>query len=266
MVKKIYGPTAMIVGGSVGIGAVMAEELASQGLNLLLIGRSKESLMSVRDKLIGQFPVQVDVLACDMTDDDAPDRVIAFANGHDVGLLAYIAGTVRATGFFEQDIDEAIHTAKLNALAPMRLLHHFGAIMRERGGGALLLTSSLAGLGGSANLAVYSASKAFGQMLMESLWAELRPYNVDALSLIVHATSTPGAARVGAKLDNVKSRRVMTSEEVARCALDNLANGPTCWAGEDNFAQADQFCTKERRRATELLSARFQSLWAPAAN
>jgi short-subunit dehydrogenase len=258
---RMLGPTALIVGGSVGIGAVIADELAGNGIDLILTGRSNQSLEVRKAELLKRYGVHVDTFSCDMTDPASSDKLISFVGRRELGLVAYIAGTVRATGFFEQEISEAVATVQLNVLSPLRLFHHFGADMRRRNCGSMLLTSSLAGLAGTANMAVYSASKAFGQMLMESLWAEMRPYDVNVLSLIVHATHTPGAVAIGAKLADVKERRVMTSEEVAHIALNNLTNGPTCWAGEENFAKADQFCTKDRRRATELVSARLNQQW-----
>lgn len=255
------GPTALIIGGSVGIGAAMADRLALQGVDLILTGRSIEALELQRGRLRGISDVDVDILADDITSPGAVERLLDFVGDRDLGLAAYIAGTVRPIGFFDQDVEEARATMRLNAAAPLELFHRLGAMMRARNHGSLLLTSSLAGLAGTANMAVYSASKAFGQMLMESLWAELRPSNVNVLSLIVHATATPGAAGIGAQLKDDGARRIMTPDEVAQIALDNLANGPTVWAGADNFAAADQFCTKDRKAAVERVSARLNRLW-----
>jgi short-subunit dehydrogenase len=257
----IVGPAALIVGGSTGIGAAIAERLAGDGVDLILTGRSIEALEKQRSEILLRHKVDIDLLADDITSDGAVERLCDFVAGRDLGLVAYIAGTVRRTAFFDQSLDEARATLRLNAGAPLELFHRLGKDLVRRNRGSMLLTSSLAGLAGTANMAVYSASKAFGQMLMESLWAELRDTDVNVLSLIVHATATQGAASIGAKLSDDSARRVMTPDEVAETALANLQNGPTVWAGADNFASADQFCTKDRRAAAERVSARLNRLW-----
>lgn len=256
------GPTALIVGGSTGIGAAIAERLAAHGIDLVLTGRSRATLDERRDDLLSRFKIDVTTFPDDITGEGAVERLCNFVGDRRLGLVAYIAGTVPRTPFFEQEIAEAHATMRLNAVAPMELFHRLGSGMVRRGSGTLLLTSSLAGLAGTANMAVYSASKAFGQMLMESLWAEMRGAGVDVLSLIVHATATRGAEGIGAALVSDATRRVMTPDEVAEIALANLGNGPTVWAGEDNFAAADQFCTKDRRSAVECVSARLNRLFS----
>ena len=50
---------------------------------------------------------------------------------------------------------------------------------------------SIGSLSGCGRLAVYTATKAFGLNLGESLWAELRHKNVDVLSLVIGSTDTP---------------------------------------------------------------------------
>src|SRR3546814_10558242 len=55
--------------------------------------------------------------------------------------------------------------------------------------GAIVIVSSSAALGGSARIGIYSATKAFGLNLGESLWAELAPFGVDVLSRSEEHTS-----------------------------------------------------------------------------
>src|SRR3546814_14016999 len=57
--------------------------------------------------------------------------------------------------------------------------------------GAIVIVSSSAALGGSARIGIYSATKAFGLNLGESLWAELAPFGVDVLSVVVETSDTP---------------------------------------------------------------------------
>jgi short-subunit dehydrogenase len=66
-------------------------------------------------------------------------------------------------------------------------------VERERGG--LVIMSSLAGLQGSPPISVYAATKAFGAVLAEGLWAELRGTGVDVVTCVAGAVETPGWLR-----------------------------------------------------------------------
>jgi short-subunit dehydrogenase len=111
------------------------------------------------------------------------------------------------------------------------------------------MIGSLAGNAGGYMLATYSAGKAYNQMLMEALWAELQPRGVDVLAFPIAAADTPARARSGTiDADEV---RVASVEDVAQQALDHLPHGPVHVAPE----HADFFnslCTLPRREAVEL--------------
>lgn len=78
------------------------------------------------------------------------------------------------------------------------LAHQFLPAMVERGKGGVIFMSSLAGLQGVPNLAVYSASKAFLISLAEALWAETRAAGVDVLACCAGAVITPGYQQAAA--------------------------------------------------------------------
>jgi short-subunit dehydrogenase len=61
--------------------------------------------------------------------------------------------------------------------------------------------------------------------LIEGLWAELRGTGVDVLEAVIGSTTTPGRARtLGVEIDDAID---MPADDVAREALDHLADGPT---------------------------------------
>ena len=57
--------------------------------------------------------------------------------------------------------------------------------------------SSAAGLQGLPRVAEYAATKAFGRVLAEGLWAEIRPHGVDVIACVAGAVRTPGFDRSG---------------------------------------------------------------------
>src|SRR3546814_6118734 len=77
---------------------------------------------------------------------------------------------------------------------------------------------------------LYSASKAFVNNLGEGLWAELTPQGIDVLTLCPGATDTEAPARQG--IDPATLHNIMSPDDVARLALDNLRNGPVYVSSE----------------------------------
>ncbi len=252
--KKKYGPWALVAGASEGVGAELGHKLAARGLNLVLVARNTAGLDAVSKQIRAKHNVEVRSGPIDLTHPDVVKNLAPLTRDIEIGLLAYIAGSVPPGQFFKQPLDEIMHTIRLNSMGPLYLCHHYGALMRERRRGGLILGGSGAALAGGYNFAAYSASKAFQQMLGESLWYELRPFGVDVLNLMIHGTRTPKAELYNIALDQVKGRRTMEPEEVAQEAIENIANGPTWFCGEQNREFAKLLCTPDRRAATERLS------------
>ena len=65
---KKHGSWAVITGGSRGIGAAYARELANRGLNICLISRTESKLREVCNEIRQKFDVEVDYEVCDVSD------------------------------------------------------------------------------------------------------------------------------------------------------------------------------------------------------
>jgi len=94
--------------------------------------------------------------------------------------------------------------------------------MASRRRGGMVIMSSLAGQQGSPPITVYAATKAFGAILAEGLWAELRPHGVDVLACIAGAVATPGLANASAK----PAPGTLPPARVVAAALRGLGRGP----------------------------------------
>ncbi len=226
-----YGPWAVVAGGSDGIGAAYARELARRGLNVALIARREEPLERVAAQLRSEFAVQVMTIQADLTSEGLVEAIAAATAGLDLGLFIYNAGSSRhAKKFLDLPPEEALFLMQLNCRGPLLLAHHFGSRLRERGRGGLILMSSIACLAGSAYQVTYCASKAFDTTLAEGLWHELAPEGVDVLGVIAGKTRTEtmGLHR-GANFEDG-----MDPVEVATGALDHLGKGPNWIPGERN--------------------------------
>jgi short-subunit dehydrogenase len=220
-----YGPWAVIAGGSEGVGAEFAYLLADSGINLVLLARKPEQLESAANRCRDRG-VQVQTLSIDLAQRTAADQVTAATTDLDVGLLIYNAGANTCSAeFLDADLAEFQSVIDLNVTTMMALVQHYGRAMRSRRSGGILLVGSMAGYLGSARHTVYGGVKAYSRIFAESLWLELREYNVDVLELILGVTRTPAMERVGLNFD-LPGLRVSAARDVAREGLVHLGNGP----------------------------------------
>ncbi|MEO6794789.1 MAG: SDR family NAD(P)-dependent oxidoreductase [Mycobacterium sp.] len=225
-----YGPWAVIAGGSEGVGAEFADQLAAAGLNLVLIARKPEPLERTAASCRA-YGVQVRTLAADLTDPASTDQIIEATAGLTVGLLIYNAGANTCSEeFLDADLPDFARVVELNINAPLRLVQHYGRPMRERRRGGILLVGSMAGYLGSVRHTIYGGVKAFGRIFAEGLWLELRDYNVDVLELVLGVTRTPAMQRVGLNFA-MPGMKVAEPAEVAAEGLEQLTRGPVHIAG-----------------------------------
>lgn len=225
-----YGPWAVIAGGSEGVGAEFARLLAESGINLVLIARKPEPLAQTAGVCRG-LGVQVRELALDLLDPEAVSVIAEATTDVEVGLLIYNAGanTVRSP-FLDAALLDFGRVLDLNITVMLALVQHFARPMRDRRRGGVLLVGSMAGAHGSYAQSIYTGAKAFGRLFAESLWLELREYDVDVLELVLGVTRTPAMARAGLNFD-VPGLRVAEPADVAAEGLASLSNGPVLIAG-----------------------------------
>ncbi|WP_040794891.1 SDR family NAD(P)-dependent oxidoreductase [Nocardia higoensis] len=259
---KRYGPWAVIAGGSEGVGAAFATQLAEAGLNLVLIARTPEPLERTA-AAARESGVEVRTIAADLTDPAAIAEIISATADLEVGLLIYNAGANSyGSEFVVGDLDRFRSVIDLNITAQLALVHHFGARMRAAGHGGLLLVGSMSGFLGGYHQTVYAGVKAFGRLFAESLWLELREHGVDVLELVLGVTRTPAMQRAGLNFD-VPGMRVDEPEDVAREGLAHLSDGPLWIAGGNAEAVAKRngldrapLLLKAHERMRELFQAR----------
>jgi short-subunit dehydrogenase len=216
-----YGPWALIVGGSEGVGAAFARKLAASGFKLVLMARKLDPLEAVATELHASG-AEVRVLSVDLKQPDALERARTVTDDIEVGLLIYNAGANNTRGRFVElprEVTQSVIASTV--LGQADFARHYGALMCKRGRGGMILSGSLSGYMGSPTLAAYTASKAFSRIFTEALWAECKPFGVDVLHLNIGFTATPAMERLGIDISVAEA-----PEKVAQEGLDNLANGP----------------------------------------
>ncbi len=233
-----YGPWAVIAGGSEGVGSAFADSLAQAGINLVLIARKSGPLEETANK-VRAHGVQVRTLSLDLLLPDAVAQIQQVTDDLEIGLLIFNAGA-NSYGheFVTSELDKVQGVIDLNITRQLELAHHFGAKMKERGRGGIMLLGSLAGYMGSEQQSIYGAAKAFSRVFAEGLWLELKPFGVHVVELVLGVTRTPAMERAGLRFD-IPGLNVAEAEDVAREGLEHLADGPV-WIAGGNYKAAQK--------------------------
>jgi 3-oxoacyl-[acyl-carrier protein] reductase len=140
---NLRGRTALITGASKGIGRGSAEALAEEGVNVILVSRTKTDLAVVRDNIASRRNVRAEVHAFDISDSANVDRL---ATMHpDIDILVNNAGAIPGGNL--QDIDEARwrEAWDLKVYGYINMCRRFYALMKRRGHGVIVNILGMAG-------------------------------------------------------------------------------------------------------------------------
>ena len=217
-----YGKWAVIAGASEGLGAAFAAQLAERGMRLLLLARREEVLAELAQQLRQQHGVDVRHMALDLADPELSGKLAPAVADIEVGVLVYNAAVSQMGRFVTMEEDALERMIRVNVSGPLTFLHALLPAMHERGRGAVVLMSSLAGMQGSPGIAAYAATKAFNTILGESLWHELRAQGIDVVVSCAGAIRTPGYLRTYGK----EAPGILAPEAVASQTLAALGKGP----------------------------------------
>jgi short-subunit dehydrogenase len=233
-IKQKYGNTALIAGASEGIGAAFAEQLAGEGMDLVLIARRREPLEELAGLLREKYNVDVLCIMTDLSETGAVKQITEELNGREINVLVYNAALSFLGPFIENPAEDHEKAARVNMITPLNMVHMFGEEMLSEGKGAIILMTSLAGFQGSGYLSLYAASKAFTRILAESLWYEWKNTGVDIIACCAGATSTPGYINSRPEKAGFFAPRVLDPEEVAEECLRKLGKEPSFITGRGN--------------------------------
>ena len=162
--------------------------------------------------------------------------------------------------FLGLDGEQELRVLRVNCEGPVRLARLYLPPMIERRRGGLVVVSSVAGLHGLPQVALYAGTKAFGRVLAEGLWAELRPHGVDVLACIAGAVRTPGWNRSGMRT----APGILPAARVAAETYDRLGRGPAVVPGRLTRAATTAMRLLPRRAAVTLMARASRDLSPPA--
>jgi uncharacterized protein len=187
--------TALVTGGTSGIGAEFARQLAARGHDIVLVARDPARLDAMAAELRAQGR-RVEILAADLADAADTQRVadrLADA-AHPIDWFINNAGFRVTSRLSSPDVAE--HDRALNVMVRAVLVLAGAAVpgMRERGHGAIV---NVASINGQLTLSGYSAIKAWVRVYSESLSNELRGSGVTVTALMPGWVRTEFHQRAG---------------------------------------------------------------------
>lgn len=185
IMEKLQGKTALITGGSRGLGKATALALAAEGVAIIITGRDEAALQQTV-KEIEAFGVRAMYSVFDISDLEAVKKGIApiEAEFGPIDILINNAGIAAFGSFMEMDPEKWEEILKVNVLGMYYVTRQILPGMIARNVGDIINVSSTAGIRGNAGTSAYSASKFAVVGLSESLMMEVRKNNIRVSTLL----------------------------------------------------------------------------------
>jgi len=217
-------PTALVTGASAGIGLAFAGRLAADGFDLVLVGRDAERLREVAGVLEREQLARTEVLPADLTTDEGCGAVAArLADGaRPVDVLVNNAGHGLAAPFPQAPLEDEERLLRLLVLAVLRLTHAALPGMLDRGRGAVINVSSVAGF---VPRGTYGAAKAWVTNFSESLSYDVRGRGVRVLALCPGFVRTEFHERMGWSPPGLPAPMWLDADRVVDAAMRDLRRG-----------------------------------------
>lgn len=158
---KLHGRTALVTGGSKGIGFAIARFLAAEGCALHLVSRNTADLEAARRRLLQDGGADVQVHAMDLAERGAAERLAAAAP--ELDILVNNAGSTPRGTLLDVDEDRFRAAFDLKVFGYINLCRAYYGRMKARGRGVII---NILGNGGEAPDAGYIAGAACNASLM----------------------------------------------------------------------------------------------------
>lgn len=220
--------TALITGGSSGIGLEYARQLAARGYELALVSNRGEELEKAQTALSIEFGVKVHTLNADLACHGAAAQVLAWCDSEDIvpDILVNNAGMFFIEYLKVESLEKVSAMMALHMETVTELCILFGSRMKAEGRGYILNMASMTAWIPAPGIAVYSASKAYLVSFGRGLSHELKPYGVTVTTVCPAAVDT-GLYPLGDKLRTALKRLgiIKNPEWLVRRALKGMFHG-----------------------------------------
>ena len=217
--------TALITGGTSGIGRAVANKLAQLGIYVLVVGRNKErGQRTIAEIRAAGGPA--DFISSDLQDAssarEVARRAVELGNGL-VDILVNNAGIYPfgLTHEMSEELFDKVYS--LNVKVPYFLVAELAPLMAKRGKGAIVNVSTMVADYGASGVSLYGSSKAAINLLTKAWTAEYGRSGVRINAVSPGPTRTEGTDSMGEGLDQLASEapagRPATSDEIAEAIV-----------------------------------------------
>lgn len=205
--------TAVVTGASKGIGRIIALKLASLGFSLAIVGRNEKQLSTLKTE-IEKSNVSCLILAVDLTDEKAPERIIKETISHfgQLDLLINNAGSAQSANILETDAATWNAIFSVNTRAPFFLCKAAIPHLKKSKNPIIINIGSVVGFKGYAGQAAYSSSKHALAGFTKVLAKEVQDYGIQ-----VHLISPGGVntEMVQEMRPDINTDELIQPEEIA---------------------------------------------------
>lgn len=216
--------TAIITGGSRGIGAAIAEKFASLGANVAIfdIGAPEQSA-ELKARLADTYNVKIEIYQCDVSDTDACKETVAKVTEDfgSVEILVNNAGITRDNLIVTMEAEDFDKVIDVNLKGCFNMIKACGRGFIRKKYGKIINIASISGLIGLPGQANYSASKAGIIGLTKSIAKELGGKNVCCNAIAPGFIATDMTKDLGSEEEFLKSiplKKLGKPEDVANLA------------------------------------------------
>ena len=218
---------ALVTGATSGIGLEIALNFARDGINLILVARTENKLLEIKEKIESDYKVEVLILAKDLTREEAPDEIYQEVEkrGIRVDFLINNAGFGSFGRLKDTDYETEKDLVKLNVLSLLQMNKLFVPLMAARHYGYVMNVASLAAFMPGPVMANYYASKAYVLSLSEAMHEELKKDGVKVTALCPGPVRTNFQERAQLQKTDTAKSFIMEAKKVADIGYLGLLRG-----------------------------------------
>jgi NADP-dependent 3-hydroxy acid dehydrogenase YdfG len=227
MPGKLSGKVAIVTGASAGIGRASALALAAEGARVVITARRQERLDALASE-INAMNTQAYPVAGDANDEVTAKRCVetALNEAGRIDILLNNAGMGNYKHLADTSLEEYDQLMNTNMRTTFIFSRQVVPVMLLQKQGTILMISSMAGLYGFANQAVYCATK-FAQVgFAQSLDKELRPSGIKVGVICPGGVKTEFAIGTGRTEEGVAQSTMLEPTDVAEAVLLACTQAP----------------------------------------